>query len=55
MELPAEMLGFIQRASMLAVSASNADNRKSRDQSEMRKHFIDIDDYPEFASRSVPH
>jgi hypothetical protein len=54
-ELPVEMLGFIQRASMLADSASNADSRKSRDQSESPKHFIDIDDYPEFTSRSVPH
>lgn len=54
-ELPPEMLGFIQRASMLADSASNADNRKSRDPNESPKHFIDIDDYPEFASRSVPH
>ena len=54
-ELPPEMLGFIQRASMLADSASNADNRKSKDPSESPKHFIDIDDYPEFDSRSVPH
>ncbi len=53
MELPAEMLGFIQRASMLADSASNADIRKSKDPGESPKHFIDIDDYPEFASRSV--
>ena len=55
MELPVEMLGFIQRSSMLADSASNADNRKSSDPTEAPKHFIDIDDYPEFASRAVPH
>ena len=55
LELPVEMLGFIQRASMLADSASNADNRKGKDPSESPKHFIDIDDYPEFASRSVSH
>ena len=55
LELPAEMLGFIQRASMLADSASNADNRKARDPSESPRHFIDIDDYPEFSTRSVPH
>ena len=55
LELPVEMLGFIQRASMLADSASNADNRKGRDPSESPKHFIDIDDYPEFSSRSVLH
>jgi hypothetical protein len=53
--LPVEMTGFLQRASMLADSASNADNRKSRDPSEGPKHFIDIDHYPEFATRSVPH
>ncbi len=55
LELPVEMLGFIQRASMLADSASNADNRKGKDPSESPKHFIDIDDYPEFSSRSVLH
>jgi hypothetical protein len=55
LELPVEMLGFIQHASMLADSASNADNRKGRDPSEGPKHFIDIDDYPEFTSRSVSH
>jgi hypothetical protein len=54
-DLPPEMLGFIQRASMLADSASNADNRKSKDPTESPKHFIDIDDYPEFASRTVSH
>jgi hypothetical protein len=55
LELPFEMLGFIQHASMMADSASNADNRKGRDPSESPKHFIDIDDYPEFATRSVSH
>jgi hypothetical protein len=54
-ELPVEMLGFIQRASMLADSASNADNRKGKDPTESPKHFIDIDDYPEFATKTVSH
>ena len=54
-ELPVEMLGFIQRASMLADSASNADTRKGKDPTESPKHFLDIDYYPEFATRTVPH
>lgn len=34
----------------LSSHASDADNRKSSDPAESDKHFIDIDDYPEFNS-----
>jgi hypothetical protein len=53
--LPATMAGFLARATMLADSASNADTRKSKDPTESPKHYIDIDDYPEFATRTVSH
>ena len=56
--LPPAMLGFLARAGMLADSSSNADIRKSDDTSAYyysNKHFIDIDAYPEYATRSVTH
>jgi hypothetical protein len=53
--LPQSMLGLIQRAQLLRDSASVADARKSSDPSEGPKHFMDIDDYPEFVTRTVSH
>ena len=55
LHLPPEMLGFIQRIQYLGDNASVADNRKSSDPTEGPKHFMDIDDYPEFATHSVSH
>ncbi|MGB2868954.1 MAG: T9SS type A sorting domain-containing protein [Bacteroidota bacterium] len=55
LHLPPEMLGFIQRIQFLGDNASVADNRKSSDPTEGPKHFMDIDDYPEFAAHSVFH
>lgn len=37
-------------ADSLAANASNADNRRSWDPNEAVKHYIDIDNYPEFIS-----
>jgi hypothetical protein len=37
-------------AGLLADHASDADNRKSSDSTEKPKHYIDIDNYPEFIS-----
>ena len=43
-----QMPGFNVWADSLKLHASDADNRKSSDQSESPKHFIDIDNYTEF-------
>ena len=47
---PASMNSFKIWADSLGSNASNADNRKSSDNTESPKHFIDIDSYPEFNS-----
>jgi hypothetical protein len=47
---PAEMNQFRAWQSLLESHASDADNRKSTDPNEGPKHFIDIDNYPEFIS-----
>jgi hypothetical protein len=39
----------------LAANASNADNRRSWDPNEAVKHYIDIDNYPEFISTGRIH
>ena len=58
--LPLSMQIFIQHAAFLSQHASDADNRKGGDSQkpyilkEGPRHFIDIDSYPEFASKSVP-
>ncbi len=58
--LPAGMNAFIQQQAFLAAHASDADNRKGGDSQkpyilkEGPRHFIDIDAYPEFATKSVP-
>lgn len=43
-----EMQQFISWSSYLTDHASDADYRKSSDASEKPKHYIDIDNYPEF-------
>jgi hypothetical protein len=53
MHLPQTMLGLIQQSKRLGDSASVADNRKGSDPSEAPKHFMDVDDYPDFATRTV--
>ena len=46
-----EMLLFQTWSEYLAAHASDADYRKSDDPNESPKHFIDIDNYPEFLSQ----
>ncbi len=45
-----EMSQFLDWISIMAEHASDADNRKSNDDTESPKHYIDIDNYPEFVS-----
>lgn len=58
--LPQSMQFFIQNINFLAEHASDADNRKGADGQkpyilkESPRHFIDIDSYSEFATKSVP-
>ncbi len=46
--LPNQMSLFIQDSTFFATHASDADARKSTDTAEAPKHFMDIDDYPNF-------
>lgn len=46
--LPGQMLLFIQDSTLFGQHGSDADVRKSADTSEWVKHFIDIDDYPDY-------
>lgn len=46
--LPNQMMLFIQDSAFFASHASDADGRKSSDTAEAPKHFMDIDDYPDF-------
>jgi hypothetical protein len=48
-----EMDQFMQWASILASHASDADIRKQWDPNEGPKHYIDIDNYPEFIANGV--
>jgi hypothetical protein len=51
-----EMGEFVNWASTLAAHASDADERKEVDPTEGPKHYIDIDNYPEFVqSGKIPH
>ncbi len=47
---PPELNEFVSWSSVLAQHASDADYRKSDDPAESPKHYIDIEDYPEFNS-----
>ena len=50
LSFPSAMSEFASWSSVLARHASDADNRKSSDPTEAPKHYIDIEDYPEFGS-----
>ncbi len=51
--LPGTMVLFVQDSTVFGQHASDADNRKSTDPTEDMKHYIDIDDYPDFVD--LPH
>ncbi len=51
---PAGMNAFKSWAEYLAINASNADYRKGSDPTEGPKHYIDIDNYPEFFAGNMP-
>jgi hypothetical protein len=55
MHLPPECTLFIERVGTLEQRASDADRRKRNDPNEGPRHYIDIDDYPEFFSGTLPH
>ncbi len=48
LSFPRQMQSFLIWADSLAAHASDADYRKSSDTTEAPKHYIDIDNYPEF-------
>ena len=48
LSFPSTMTGFSIWSDSLKLHASDADTRKSADATESPKHFIDIDNYPEF-------
>jgi FlgD Ig-like domain len=52
--LPAGFQGFAQWATELEDLATAADERKSSVPGESIKHYIDIDDYPEFFAGTLP-
>ncbi|HKI83935.1 MAG TPA: S1/P1 nuclease [Candidatus Krumholzibacteria bacterium] len=54
-ELPSSFQGFAQWADDLENLSTAADERKSYTSGESIKHYIDIDDYPEFFSGTLPH
>ncbi len=53
--LPASCPFFANNAQWISDHAADADNRKSSDPTEAPKHFIDIEDYPEFATGTLSH
>jgi hypothetical protein len=53
--LPAEFAGFAQWTDSLELLSTEADARRCCDPDEDARHFIDIDSYPEFFSRTLPH
>jgi hypothetical protein len=53
--LPPSMSLFINNAQFLRDHAPDADTRKSSDPTESPKHFIDIEDYPEYATGTLSH
>jgi len=48
--LPGEMLLFVQDSAAFGQHASDADNRKGSDPTEGPKHYIDLDNYPNYQS-----
>ncbi len=53
--LPARFAGFAQWVDDLERLSTAADERKGSVQGERIKHYIDIDDYPEFFAGTLPH
>ena len=53
--LPEAFVAFANNTSTLVALSSAADDRKSSDDSEGIRHYIDIDDYPAFFSGTLPH
>lgn len=51
---PDEMAGYKLWSEFLALHASDADYRKGSDPNEGNKHYIDIDNYPEFLAGNFP-
>jgi hypothetical protein len=50
LSFPSNLNFLLYWADSLSAHASDADNRKGSDPNEAPKHFIDIDEYPEFVS-----
>ena len=49
------LMGFLNWSDSLAAHSSDADYRRNTDTSEAKRHYIDIDDYPEFiANGRIP-
>src|SRR5271157_3832841 len=53
--LPPSFPFFANNIQWISDHAADADNRKSSDPTESPKHFIDIEDYPEFAAGTLSH
>ncbi len=53
--LPSSLSLFINNAQFLRDHAPDADTRKNSDPTESPKHFIDIEDYPEYATGTLSH
>ena len=53
--LPASFPFFANNIQWISAHAPDADNRKDSDPTEAPKHFIDIEDYPEFATGTLSH
>jgi len=53
--LPPSFPFFANNVDWISAHAVDPDNRKSSDPTEAPKHFIDIEDYPEFAPRTLSH
>jgi len=53
--LPPSFPFFANNISWISQHAVDPDNRKGSDPNEAPKHFIDIEDYPEFATHTLSH
>ncbi len=53
LSFPPELNFLMHWADPLADHGSDADNRKGSDPNEAPKHYIDIDNYPEFAANGI--
>jgi hypothetical protein len=53
--LPEEMAGFKRWSRVVTVHGSDADQRKAWDPLESPRHWIDIDNFPEFHQGSLSH